>query len=96
MKTNTQIDNYIQTRQTITRIEKLLGGDWDIRYCLEKIIPTLWADGFDVEDIQNYLTIKLHETIDKLEEEKEIITTSNQDDKTPYQERIKEIADGGK
>ena len=96
MKTNTQIDNYIKTRQTIARIEKLLGGDWDIRYCLEKIIPTLWADGFDVEDIQNYLTIKLHETIDKLEEEKEIITTSNQDDKTPYQKRIKEIADGGK
>tara|TARA_B100001287_G_C22624316_1_gene501702 strand:+ start:71 stop:352 length:282 start_codon:yes stop_codon:yes gene_type:complete len=91
MKANTQIDNYIQTRQTISRIEKLLGGDWDTRYCLEKIVPTLWADGFEAEDIQNYLTIKLYETIDKLEEEKEIITKDNQDDKTPYQKRIEEI-----
>ncbi len=91
MNTNTQLNNYIQMRQTITRIEKLLGGDWDVRYCLEKIVPILWADGFEAEDIQNYITVKLSECIDKLEEEKEIITKDNQDDKTPYQKRIEEI-----
>jgi hypothetical protein len=78
MKSNTQIDNYIQTRQTILRIEKLLGGDWDTRYMLEKIVPTLWADGFEAEDIRDYLTIKLYEAIDMHEEEKEITTTKNQ------------------
>ena len=31
MNTNTQLNNYIQMRQTVTRIEKLLGGDFDVR-----------------------------------------------------------------
>ena len=93
---NTQLQNYLDLQSKINRIEELTNADWDTKYMLEKFVPAVWNDGFDVQDIIDYITVKLHEIIDKLEKEKEIITTSNQDDKTPYQKRIKEIANGGK
>jgi hypothetical protein len=43
---------------------------------LEKFVPVVWADGFDVEDIIDYITVKLHDVITKLENEKQIETTN--------------------
>jgi len=73
---NTQLQNYLDLLNKVERIEKLTNGDWDTRYYHEKIIPPLWADGFDVEDIIDYITIKIHSTITKLENEQQIITTN--------------------
>lgn len=73
---NTQLQNYLDLLNKVERIEKLTNGDWDTRYYLEKIVPPLWADGFDVEDIIDYITIKIHSTITKLENEQQIITTN--------------------
>ena len=74
---NTQLQNYLDLLNKVERIEKLTNSDWDTRYYLEKIIPPLWADGFDVEDIIDYITIKIHSTITKLENDKEIVTTKS-------------------
>ena len=43
---------------------------------LEKFVPTVWNDGFDVQDIVDYITVKLHEVITKLEEQQQIVTTN--------------------
>jgi hypothetical protein len=72
---NTQLKNYLDFQNKIERIEKLTNADWDTRYMLEKFVPTVWNDGFDVQDIVDYITVKLHSVIDKLEQEKEIVTT---------------------
>ena len=73
---NTQLENYLDLLNKVDRIEKLTNGDRDTRYYLEKIIPPLWTDGFDVEDIIDYITIKIHSTITKLEEQQQIVTTN--------------------
>ena len=73
---NTQLQNYLDLQNKINRIEQLTNADRDTRYMLEKLVPTVWNDGFDVQDIIDYITVKLHEVIDKLEKEKEIITTN--------------------
>ena len=72
---NTQLQNYIDFQNKILRIESLTNADWDTKYMLEKFVPTLLNDGFDAQDIVDYITIKLHSVITKLEQEKEIITT---------------------
>lgn len=72
---NTQLKNYLEFQNKIERIEKLTNADWDTRYMLEKFVPTVWNDGFDEQDIVDYITVKLHSVINKLEQEKEIITT---------------------
>jgi len=72
---NTQLQNYLDFQNKIERIEKLTNAEWDTRYMLEKFVPTVWNDGFDIQDIVDYITIKLHSVIDKLEQEKEIVTT---------------------
>ena len=72
---NTQLQNYLDLQNKIDRIEQLTNADWDTRYMLEKFVPTVWNDSFDVQDIIDYITVKLHEVITKLENEKEIITT---------------------
>ena len=74
---NTQLKNYLDLQNKISRIEKLTNADWDTRYMLEKFVPVVWADGFDVEDIIDYITVKLHDVITKLENEKQIVTTKN-------------------
>lgn len=74
---NTQLENYLELQSKIDRIEKLTNADWDTRYYLEKFVPTVWNDGFDVQDIIDYITVKLHSVITKLENEKEIITTKS-------------------
>ena len=74
---NTQLQNYLDLQNKIDRIEKLTNADWDTRYMLEKFVPTVCNDGFDVQDIIDYITVKLHSVITKLENEKEIITTKS-------------------
>lgn len=74
---NTQLQNYLDLQNKINRIEQLTNADWDTKYMLEKFVPTVWNDGFDVQDIIDYITVKLHQVIDKLEQEKEIITTKS-------------------
>ena len=69
---NTQLQNYIDFQNKILRIEGLTNADWDTKYMLEKFVPTLLNDGFDAQDIVDYITIKLHSVITKLEQEKEI------------------------
>ena len=69
---NTQLQNYIDFQNKILRIESLTNADWDTKYMLEKFVPTLLNDGFDAQDIVDYITIKLHNVITKLEQEKEI------------------------
>ena len=73
---NTQLQIYLNLLEKVTRIEKLTNAEWDTNYYLEKIIPPLWADGFDVEDIVDYITIKIHSKITELEQEEKIITTN--------------------
>ena len=73
---NTQLQNYLDLQNKISRIEKLTNADWDTRYMLEKFVPVVWNDGFDVEDIIDYITVKLHDVITKLENEKHIETTN--------------------
>ena len=73
---NTQLQNYLDLQNKISRIEKLTNADWDTRYMLEKFVPVVWNDGFDVQDIIDYITVKLHEVITKLENEKHIETTN--------------------
>lgn len=73
---NTQLQNYLNLQSKVNRIEKLLGGDWEVKYFLDKFVPAIWNDGFDVDDIQDYIAIKLQEAITRLEEEEKIITTN--------------------
>jgi len=74
---NTQLKNYLELQSKVNRIENLLGSDWEVKYFLDKFVPAIWNDGFDIEDIQDYMAIKLQEAITRLEEEKEIITTKS-------------------
>ena len=74
---NTQLENYLELQSKIDRIEKLTNASWDTKYMLEKFVPTVWNDGFDVQDIVDYITVKLHEVITKLEEQQQIVTTKN-------------------
>ena len=72
---NTQLQNYLDLQNKIDRIEKLTNAEWDTRYMLEKFVPDVWNDGFDVQDIIDYITVKLHKVITKLENESKIVTT---------------------
>ena len=72
---NTTLKNYLELQSKIDRIEKLTNASWDTKYMLEKFVPTVWNDGFDVDDIVDYITVKLHEVITKLEEQQQIVTT---------------------
>ena len=67
---NTQLKNYLDFQNKILRIESLTNADWDTKYMLEKFVPALLDDGFDAQDIVDYITIKLHSVITKIEQEK--------------------------
>ena len=63
------LKNYIEVKNKINRIEAVSGAEFQVRYSLEKIVPDLIADGFDTDDIIEYLTIKTYEAVDKFETE---------------------------
>jgi len=74
---NTELQNYLDYQKKIDRIEGLTNADFDTRYMLEKFIPALWADGYEAEDIIDYMAVKVHSTITKLSDEGELTTTKN-------------------
>jgi len=73
---NKQLENYLDLQNRINRIENLTNADWDTKYMLRKFVPVIWNDGFDVQDIIDYITIKLSEVITELEAEEQITTTN--------------------
>jgi hypothetical protein len=73
---NKQLENYLDLQNRINRIENLTNADWDTKYMLRKFVPVVWNDGFDVQDIIDYITIKLSEIITELEAEEQITTTN--------------------
>ena len=59
------LKNYIEVKNKIDRIEAVSGAEFQVRYSLEKIVPDLITDGFNTDDIIEYLTIKTYEAVDK-------------------------------
>ena len=68
---NTQLKNYLDLQNKFNRIEQLTNSAWDVHYCYDKIVPTLWGDGFDFGDIVDYMTMQLQLYIDKMEKAEE-------------------------
>ena len=69
---NTQIKNYLQIQKEFKRIEDLTNAAWDVHYCYDKIVPTLLKDGFEFENILDYMTAQLQMYIDKMENDSEL------------------------
>ena len=69
---NTQLKNYLDYQSKFERIEKLTNSAWDVHYCYDKIVPTLWRDGFDFDDIMDYMTMQLNLYVNKMENDKEL------------------------
>jgi len=68
---NTQLKNYLDLQNKFNRIEQLTNSAWDVHYCYDKIVPTLWGDGFGFDDIVDYMTMQLQLYIDKMEKAEE-------------------------
>jgi hypothetical protein len=56
-----KLQDYLLLNAKMKRIEKLV-DTWQIDYALEKLKPAI-DDGFDYEDIQNFLLIRFDEFI---------------------------------
>ena len=72
----TNLKDYLEIKTLIDRVETVSDAEWQTRYMLEKVIPQLLKDGFDADDIIKYLTIKVHEhvnSVDNIEIETEIV-----------------------
>ena len=63
----TNLKDYLEIKTLIDRVETVSDAEWQTRYAFDKIIPQLLKDGFDAEDIIKYLTIKVHESINKID-----------------------------
>lgn len=56
-----KLQDYLLLNSRMKRIEKLV-DTWQIDYALEKLKPAI-DDGFEYEDIQNFLLIRFDEFI---------------------------------
>lgn len=56
-----KLQDYLLLNSKMKRIEKLV-DTWQIDYALEKLKPAI-DDGFEYEDIQNFLLIKFDEFV---------------------------------
>jgi hypothetical protein len=56
-----KLQDYLLLNSKMKRIEKLV-DTWQIDYALEKLKPAI-DDGFEYEDIQNFLLIRFDEFI---------------------------------
>jgi hypothetical protein len=56
-----KLQDYLTLNSKMKRIEKLV-DTWQIDYALEKLKPAI-DDGFEYEDIQNFLLIRFDEFI---------------------------------
>ncbi len=63
----TNLKDYLEIKTLIDRVETVSDAEWQTRYAFDKIVPQLLKDGFEAEDIIKYLTIKVHEHINKVE-----------------------------
>jgi len=45
------LQDYLEIKTLIDRVETVSDAEWQIRYAFDKIIPQLLKDGFDAEDI---------------------------------------------
>lgn len=63
----TNLKDYLEIKTLIDRVEAVSDAEWQVKYMLEKIVPQLSKDGFELDDIIKYLTIKVHEYINKVE-----------------------------
>jgi len=88
MNKNDKLQNYIDFQNKFKRMNDLL-PEWQVEYSIEKFKPLI-DDGFDGNDIIEYFTVKLIDYIDNKYEPTKV------EDTTPYQERIKKIANGRK
>ena len=61
----TDVENYLNVRARVERIEDIIGG-FTMEYNCEKLMPLL-ADGFEQQDIIDYFAIKLAECVAKQE-----------------------------
>ena len=59
------IKNYVEVKAKVDRIESVSDAEFQTRYTFEKIVPQLLDDGFDPEDIIEYLSIKVYEHAEK-------------------------------
>ena len=59
------IENYIQIKSKVDRIESVSDAEFQTRYAFKKIVPQLLNDGFDPKDIIEYLSIKVYEQVEK-------------------------------
>lgn len=73
---NTQIQTYLDIQSKVTRINNLTNAEWDLEYAFDKFVPKMWSDGYDVEDVIEYMTVQLHRYIDKAELNGTLITTN--------------------
>jgi hypothetical protein len=63
----TNLKDYLEIKTLIDRVETVSDAEWQTRYAFDKIVPQLLKDGFEADDIIKYLTIKVHEHINKVE-----------------------------
>ena len=63
----TNLKDYLEIKTLIDRVETVSDAEWQTRYAFDKIVPQLLKDGFEADDIIKYLTIKVHEYINKVE-----------------------------
>ena len=74
-----KLQDYLTLNSKMKRIEKLV-DTWQIDYALEKLKPAI-DDGFEYEDIQNFLLIRFEEFVQggKLDELIERYKKMNED-----------------
>ena len=61
------LQDYLEIKTLIDRVETVSEAEWQIRYSFDKIIPQLLKDGFEAQDIIKYITVKVYEHINKVE-----------------------------
>jgi hypothetical protein len=63
----TNLKDYLEIKTLIKRVETVSDAEWQTRYAFDKIVPQLLKDGFEADDMIKYLTIKVYEHINKVE-----------------------------
>jgi hypothetical protein len=61
------LQDYLEIKTLIKRVETVSDAEWQTRYAFDKIVPQLLKDGFEADDMIKYLTIKVYEHINKVE-----------------------------
>jgi hypothetical protein len=62
MNKNTNLQNYIELQTKFNRMNKIV-SEWQFEYAVEKFKPLI-DDGFEADDIIQYVTVKLIDYIE--------------------------------